>query len=144
LADLSAEAALFHFRDEKGSTVGFDVDTYTEDEEVPLLKRVSGPDSLLAKLNIHHRVLRAGERTVAGMKAQEWLGWAQTGETEEKYAFSLETMRSVPGKKAPRIHLSLDTGQPLANGKKPGKTMSDREAVSLWDMVVSSIRLAND
>jgi hypothetical protein len=139
--ELTEEAAVFHFRDGEGSTLGFDLDTYTEDEEVPLLKRVSGPDSLLVKLKVHHRVLRAGERTVAGMRAQEWLGWAQTGDTQEKYSFALETMRSVPGKDAPRIHLSLDTGQPLANRKQPRKTMSDQEAINLWDSVVSSIRL---
>jgi hypothetical protein len=139
--DLTEEAALFRFSDGEGSTLGFDLDTYTADEEIPLLKRVSGPDSLLAMLKVHHRVLRAGERTVAGMRAQEWLGWAQTGETEEKYAFALETMRSVPGKNTPRIHLSLDTGQRLANGKQPRKTMSAQEAINLWDSVVGSIRL---
>lgn len=141
--DLSEEAGSFSLEDGRGATLGVAIDTYAGDAHVPLLDRVSGPNSLLTIFDVHHRVLRSGERIVAGMKAQEWLGWAQVGERQDAYAFSMETMRLVPGKNAPKIHLSLDTGERLPNGELPGKVMSDDEAVTLWDSVVSSIRPAS-
>lgn len=139
---LSSEAGSFAFEDGRGSTFGVAIDTYAEDAQVPLLARVSGPDSLLTVFDVDHHVLRSGERTVAGMKAQEWLGRAKVGEHQEAFAFSMETMRAAPGKNAPKIHLSFDTGERLPNGELPGKIMTDDEAVKLWDVVVGSIRPA--
>jgi hypothetical protein len=140
--DLEEEAGRFNFDDGVGDTLGVDIDTYAEDAEVGLLSRVSGPDSLLTKFDVHHRVLRSGERTVAGMRAQEWLGWAQVGEHQNTFAFTLETMRAAPGKNAPKIHLSLDTAQTLPDGTLTKNTMSDEQATQLWDSVVKSIHPA--
>ncbi|MGZ5200549.1 MAG: T6SS immunity protein Tli4 family protein [Telluria sp.] len=142
-ADLRSEAGNFAFTDGRGSTLELDIDTYARDSRSPLLGRLAGPDSLMAKFNVGPTVLRSAERTVAGMKAQEWLGRVKTGDDLEAYVFAMETMRTNPGKTAPKIHLSLETGERLPNGKVPGKVMSDDEAVKFWDVVVNSIRPAS-
>lgn len=67
------ERTRYSFSDNKGTRVSFDVDTYTPNENVDLLSRVSGSKSLLTIFNVDHTVLRARELNVAGMKAQEWL-----------------------------------------------------------------------
>jgi hypothetical protein len=142
--DLQQESARFHFRDRIGNVFGLVIETYSEDSDVPLLSRVSGPDSLLSKFDVHHRVLRSGERTVAGMRAQEWLSWAQVGEDRDEFQFALETMRATPSKTAPKIHLSLDTAQTLPDGTETKNTMSDEQATQLWDSTVNSIRSASE
>jgi hypothetical protein len=132
------------FMDGKGQNFEVDIDTYAPDDKVPLLKRMTGPDSLLSVFQVNHTVLRARERTVAGMKAQEWLGWARISEEEGKtLKFALDTMRSKPGKDAPSLQLTFNTAQPLHSGMTTKTVMSDDEAVQLWDAVVSSIQLVN-
>lgn len=142
--DYKEESGSFLFRDSTGSAFALQIETYTPDASVPLLKRVSGSDSLLAKFDVRHTVLRARERTVAGMRAQEWLGWTKLGEQgdQKTFGFTLETMRATAAKSAPSIHLSLDTGQALEDGSPTSTLISDHEAIRLWDSVVESIRPA--
>jgi hypothetical protein len=141
--DLRSEAGNFAFTDQRGLTLELDIDTYAANSPPALLVRMSGPGSLMNTFDARPTVLRSGERTVAGMKAQEWLGRVKTGDEDDSYVFAMETMRSNPGKNAPKIHLSLETGDRLPNGKLPERVMSDEEAVQLWDVVVSSIRPAD-
>jgi hypothetical protein len=142
--EFKEENGSFLVRDGKGNAFGIEIDTYKADESVPLLKRVSGPDSLLTKFDVRHTVLRARERTVAGMRAQEWLGWTKLGEQEDEktFGFALETMRPAADKTTPSIHVSFDTGQPLEDGSATKTVISDEEAIQLWDSVVKSIRPA--
>jgi uncharacterized protein YcfL len=142
-AELRSEAGNFAFTDLRGSTLELDIDTYAENSRSPLLGRMSGPDSVMTKFDARPTVLRSGERTVSGMKAQEWLGRVKNADDQDSYVFAMETMRSNPGKNEPKIHLSLETGDRLPNGKLPGKVMSDDEAVQFWDVDVNAIRPAN-
>jgi hypothetical protein len=130
------------FKDNAGQSFEVDIDTYAPEEDVPLLKRMSGPNSLLNLFQVDHTVLRARERTVAGMHAQEWLGWAKTreGENAKQLKFALDTMRERPTKSTPRIELTFDTAQPLENGLPTKTVISDDDAIELWDSVVNSIR----
>jgi hypothetical protein len=142
MLDFKEERGSFHFRDALGTALSVDVDTYIVDGDVPLLKRMSGPDSLLTKFDVRHTVLRSGERTLGGMRAQEWLGWTKLGQNadEKTFAFALETLRPAPGKATPHIHLELDTAQALEDGTQTKTTMLDEEAIQLWDLIVKSIR----
>jgi hypothetical protein len=137
--ELKKETGSFSFSDKRGVTLELDLDTYAKDAKAPLLARASGPDSLLAKFDIKPTVLRSGERVVAGMKAQEWLGRIRTGEIQDTYSFAIETMREVPGRGAPKLHLSLSTADQQPGGERSGKLLSDDQAMQLWDLIVNSI-----
>jgi hypothetical protein len=142
LGDFKEETGSFLFRDGKGDDFRVEMSTYVGDKDVPLLSRVSSPDSLLTKFKIHHKVLRAKERSVAGMRAQEWLAWAKLDEQgdQKTFGFALETMPKTSVRNNQNITLSFDTGQPLEDGTKTKNWMSDEEAVKFWDTVVGSIR----
>jgi hypothetical protein len=143
--DYEDEYGSFMFRDKQRPdvVVSVVVDTYARDESVTLLQRVSGPDSLLKKVDARNVVLREGELKVAGMRAQEWLSWIMLGENrdEKQFGFALETMRPTPSPVQPHIHINLDTGQPDRDGTAYANSLTDQEAVALWDAVVKTIRL---
>lgn len=143
--DFQEETGRFLYRSKNGINFNINIDTYMPDERVPLLRRVSGSESLLARFQVKHKVLRARERTVAGMRAQEWLSWAETGPSENQgsYGFAIETMRVKPGKLSPSIRLSMDSSQPLVDGTPTTTLISGEEAIGLWDSIVDSIRPAN-
>lgn len=77
--DFVQERGTYYWRDNAGNTLDIQIDTYATDDPKGLLQRMAGPDSLLCLFHIGHTVLRSGERTVAGMRAQEWLGWTKLG-----------------------------------------------------------------
>lgn len=141
--DFVVEKAKSLFRNGRGLEFDIDVDTYTPDERVPLLARMAGPDSLLKVFDVSHTVHRTGERTVVGMRAQEWLGSAQTtDEADEKtFQFVLETMRPAPSKTTPGLNIIFETAQPLEDGSQTKTSISKGEAIRLWDSVVGSLRL---
>lgn len=140
--NFEAERANFWFRDNQGADFEVDVDTYAVDEGTTLLERMSRPDSLLAVFDVRHRVLRAQERLVAGMQAQEWLGWARLSDDsdERTLKFALETMRPKPSRVKPSISLTFNTAKSLDDGTPTKTLISDDEALQLWDAVVESIR----
>ena len=140
--DFAEENGRYSFSDNKGTRVNFNVDTYTPNESVDLLSRVSGPKSLLTIFKVDHTVLRARELNVAGMKAQEWLSWAilQDDSSVRTHTFELETMRSMPGKSRPQISVTLGTAQPQDNGVYAKTSASDEETIKLWDSIVTSIQ----
>jgi hypothetical protein len=142
--NFAVEKASFLFRNGRGAHFEVEVDTYAPDERVSLLARMSGPDSLLKIFNVNHMVHRAGERTVAGMRAQEWLGSAQTTDDADAKAlqFTLETMRPAPSRVKPSLNLTFETAQPLEDGSQTKTLISNDEAVRLWDSVVASLRPA--
>lgn len=144
MGDFQKESGRFLYRSPNGINFNINTDTYVPDERIPLLSRVSGSESLLAKFQVKHKVLRARERNVAGMRAQEWLSWAETGPSENQgsYGFAIETMRVKPEKSSPSLHLSLDSSQPLSDGTPTTTLISDDEAIGLWDSIVDSIRPA--
>ena len=136
------ESAQFLYRSSGGIDFSLNIDTFTSDDPTLLLNRVSGEKSLLTIFQVKHRVLRARELTVAGMNAQEWLSWARTGPDKDQhaYGFAVETRRSTPGKLSPRMQLYMDSAQLLVDGTPTITSISDNEAIQLWDSVVKSIR----
>lgn len=143
--DFVRESGSYYFLDGMGNTLDIAIDTFrANDPAAPLLKRVSGPDSLLNIFHIRTSVLRSGERTVAGMRAQEWLGWTNMGQDGDvkTFKFTMETMRPTGGKMTPLIQVTFDSAQPLKNGTLTKTTMSDYEAAAVWDTVINSIQPA--
>lgn len=142
--DFKDESGSFLFKNNEGADFEVDINTYIPDASKPLIARISGPDSLLAVFNVDHKVLRSGERDVANMHAQEWLGWAKLSSEDDakSFKFILETLRKEPGRVAPSISLTFNTGKPLPGGGTAKTNMSEHEAIQLWDKVVSSIRPA--
>lgn len=142
-ANLSQEIASFSFRDGQGLALEIDVDTFSQDDATPLLARMSGEDSLLNKFKVRHEVLRARERNLAGMKADEWLGIGYLGEGSQgrRLKFALETKRKNPTKSTPSIVLTLNSGQPLSDGTPATTRIEDEDTVDLWDRIVESIQL---
>lgn len=142
--EFKEESANLLFRDSKDKGTIFDVlvNTYQPDPATPLLKRMSGPDSLLAKFDAKHEVLRERELVVGEMQAQEWLGTIslEDGQGKKQYGFAMETMRSTPSKRLPRIRISFDTGQSFEEGSVNPSEMTDEAALQLWGTVLKSIR----
>ena len=140
----AGESASYDFRSKARPDllVSLEVNTFRPDESVPLLKRVGGADSLLNKFKANNKVMRQGELNVAGMRAQEWLSWIRLGEKADhkQYGFALETMRPKPALMQPHLHLELDSGQGTTNGEPNPNSLSDAEAVALWDAMVKSLR----
>jgi hypothetical protein len=142
--DFKDESGSFLFKNNEGADFEVDINTYIPDASKPLLARMSGRDSLLAVFDVDHTVLRSGERNIVNMRAQEWLGWAKLSSEDgaKSFKFILETMRKEPRKAAPSISLTFNTGKPLPGGGTAKTTISENEAIQLWDRVVSSIRPA--
>ena len=140
--DFEIEKSSFLFRNDLGEHFEVDINTFAKDDRVTLLERMSGPDSLLKIFDVPHTVFRAKEKTVAGMRAQEWLGSAQVteDESERAFQFTIETMRPLPSKAFPRISLTFETAQPLEDGRQTKTVISKDDAIRLWDSVVDSLR----
>lgn len=136
------ERGAFLFKSDDGSDFDIEINTFSPDADEPLLKRMSGPDSLLTIFNVNHEVIRSGERRILNMRAQEWLGWAKLSDEEgaKSFKFAMETMRSSPSMAMPSINLTFNTGKPLPGGGTAKTTLSDDQAVQLWDNVVGSIK----
>ncbi|WP_394780064.1 T6SS immunity protein Tli4 family protein [Undibacterium sp.] len=139
--DKEAAELSFHNKKHPDLVLNISVDTYAKNDKETLLQRVSG-SGLLGTFNVAHTVLRKGDITVAGMKAQEWLAWTELGDDKHKqHAFSLETIRPVPSPDHPLLGIELETGQQGPNGDEQKASLSDKDAVAMWDGIVRTIRL---
>lgn len=131
-----SEFATLHYVDPDVPDIIFsaDIDTYVKDSKESLLQRLDGPNSLLKKFNVGESVIRKGERTVAGMRAQEWIGSVKLGEDrdQKQLGFNLETMRSIPSPSAPKIHFEMEV--------KGARALDEKSALLQWDAVTASIR----
>ena len=141
----SLEQTDFTFRSKKRPDViiEIDIDTYSNSsqESDTLLQRVSGERSLLSIFDVRHKVLRKGNLTIAGMKAQEWLATFENGDHKD-HQFAFESYRPKPSSPAhPAIHMEMTTGQQDLDGVRHTSSLSDKEAMAVWDTMVKSIRL---
>jgi hypothetical protein len=143
LHEAESTSVTFRSDEQPDILITIDVDTYGLDEPGTLLQRVSGPNSLLEIFDARHKVLRKGDLNVAGMHAQEWLGSVKLGENRERkqYGFAFETRRPKPAPASPRVHVELDTGQHDRNGVERPNSLTDEQAMALWDSIIVSIRL---
>ena len=121
--------------------ISADVDTFSKDDPETLFDRLDGSSSLLSIVHLNRSVIRKREIQVGGMHAQEWLGAVKLPEQKDrKYGFALETTRRTPSRMSPKIHVGFDSGEPGIDGVEHETSVSDKEAVTLWDRAVESIR----
>jgi len=140
--DFVVEGGEYFWRDDAGNTFEIKTSTFNSNGPETLLLRMAGPGSLLSLFHVGHTVLRSGERTVSGMRAQEWLGWTDFGEHNDgkTFKFVTETMRPVASKSRPLIKVTFDSAQKLEDGTNTKTNLSDKEAMAMWDKVLDSIR----
>lgn len=141
--DFGREWYQFSYRNSRTPDVviSVDVDTFSKDDPETLFDRMSGPSSLLNIVKLNHSVIRKREIVIGGMHAQEWLGAVKLPErNDKKYGFALETVRRTPSRMAPKIHVGFDSGESGIDGVEHETSLSEHDAVTLWDRMVGSIR----
>jgi hypothetical protein len=112
------EHGSFKFKAGKGNVFDIQIHGFQGDAAVPLLTRMAAPNSLLARFNVFHTVLRGGERTVAGMRAQEWLGWTGVSRILKLKLPATRGMRRKPNP-ASCIHAYFQLTRPFLAGSTP-------------------------
>jgi len=115
-----------------------------EGTDKPLLERASAVTD-----RFDFDVLRKGETSFAGMKAQEWLGKGIDAHDNLILFFKIESMRADPAFVRPLMSIDLQTGgQLLESGPNEGKyvasSLTPREAMALWDAMIQSVRVRPD
>ena len=135
------ETAMFSFKSDLHKDLLFDI--YSRALVRPdegLLARVERrmEDAPLAMRMALH-TLRKGKRTVAGMEAEELLehfkekGYRMQG-------FTMETRRASPAYLQPQMSLDLTSGGQIPGADYVNSSLSNDEALQLWDKAVDSIR----
>jgi hypothetical protein len=84
--------------------------------------------------------LRKGGRQVAGMAAEESLHY-YIEQKAKNQLFEVETRRDDPGYERPRVKLEMSTGGRLNTGEYASTSLSNDDAMRLWDKIVNSIRV---
>jgi len=109
----------------------------------PLLERASAVTD-----RFDFDVLRKGETSFAGMKAQEWLAKGIDDHDNLILFFRAESMRADPAFVRPLMSIKLQTGGQLVSGRNKGKyvasSLTPREAMALWDAMTQSVRVRPD
>jgi len=155
------ELADFRFRDGRRAhrdvSLQIELNTFKQDENGPrLIQRV---DSSLSVFGFGPKVFRKGQMQLAGMSAEEWLG-RHGGEGWVEHGFSVESYPTSPAQTSPVLQLQLKTGGMIPNlptsglppylpstpvpgtmsTKEVNSSLSDDEAIGLWDAIVKSVR----
>jgi hypothetical protein len=136
----------------KTPDIHFHFDTSTHYQQKELLLQGDNLDKLLALKNA--RVLRKGEVALSGVaQVQEWLVYGDTddgnlvnGKQPRGHYFKIEGNTLVSNPLAPRVELTMRTGQAVREDENSMSTtsdssLSDAQALALWDAVSKSIRL---
>ena len=106
----------------------------------PLLDRMGGMAQFLGNLATSVRVLRKGDRQVGPYPGQEYLATAPGSNGMRSHAFVWETQGD--GTLAtPAIKIELTTGYHDGKGNQQKTSLTDQEAMKLWDDVLNSFRL---
>lgn len=139
--------------DEETASIGFRMDQYP-DLGLRIYSKALAPDgsdkTLLERAaqvesQFSVDVLRKGNVALADMAAQEWLTTGSDKHDNLTLLFRVESMRADPSFVRPLISIKLKTGGQLTGGPGEGKyvasSLTPREAIALWDAIVSSIRV---
>ena len=154
------EVATIRYRDAEARhrdvVVEVELGTLSRDDAEPrLVRRAEGN---FMGLGFRPKALRKGAARLAGMPAEEWLGRERI-EQRTEHVFAIESYPAAPGLATPTLQVTLGTGGMLPMGTVPAlsphrrsaspdsgggepvtASLSDDEAIALWDAVISSIR----
>ncbi|WP_322402809.1 T6SS immunity protein Tli4 family protein [Massilia luteola] len=106
----------------------------------PLLERMGGMVQFLGNLVTSVRVLRKGDRQVGPYPGQEHLASAPGSNGMRGHAFVWETQGDGT-LDTPAIKIELTTGYRDGKGNQQKTSLTDKEAMKLWDDVLGSFRL---
>jgi hypothetical protein len=121
--------------------VFFTVRTFTDiKEDDTLLQRGASNQKLLASIGA--KLIRKGVVDLPDLPAEEWLMRSKTIKGVPGQSFTLEANQSSGRPQAPLVTLELQTGVTGNNHENPPKnsSLSDDEAVKVWDAVSRSLR----
>jgi hypothetical protein len=86
-------------------------------------------------------ILRKGETTLGGMRAQEWLASGVNGHDNKVLSFAVESTRPDPAFTRPLMSFSLDTGGQLRRSRTyVNSSFTPGEGIALWDAIIKSVR----
>jgi hypothetical protein len=106
----------------------------------PLLERMGGMTQLLGNLATSVHVLRKGDRQVGPYKGQEHLASAPNSGGMRGHAFVWET-QGEGTLDTPAIKIELSTGHSDRKGNPQKTSLTDEQAMKLWDDILNSFRL---
>jgi hypothetical protein len=106
----------------------------------PLLERMGGMTQLLGNLATSVHVLRKGDRQVGPYKGQEHLASAPNSGGMRGHAFVWETQGDGT-LDTPAIKIELTTGHQDDKGNPQKTSLTDEQAMNLWDDILNSFRL---
>lgn len=106
----------------------------------PLLERMGGMTQVLGNLATSVHVLRKGDRQVGPYKGQEHLASAPNSGGMRGHAFVWET-QGEGTLETPAIKIELSTGHSDRKGNPQKTSLTDEQAMKLWDEIVNSFRL---
>lgn len=106
----------------------------------PLLERMGGITQILGNLATSVHVLRQGDRQVDSYKGQEHLASAPNSGGMRGHAFVWET-QGEGTLETPAIKIELTTGHQDDKGNPQKTSLTDKEAMKLWDDILNSFRL---
>lgn len=121
--------------------VSFDLETDTSIQESDtLLDRGSAVDTVLR--NIGGRTIRKGNVDLGGWAVQEWLLSGKTTWGIQGNHMTLEGNSKIGSPATPLLTLDMDTGSEnnVAREKLDNASLSEAEAVTLWDAVSRTLR----
>ncbi|MBA5607052.1 hypothetical protein H3H36_16970 [Duganella sp. FT3S] len=110
--------------------------------EQTLLQRVASHPytGIYATLARQIKTLRKGVHDIHGIKGEEILEVFPTENGFKQHSFRWETLGAVKSIFAPSIVFEFESGTPLEGEPRP-PTLTDDQAVKLFDSIVNSIRL---
>jgi hypothetical protein len=106
----------------------------------PLLERMGGMTQLLGNLATSVHILRKGDRQVGQYKGQEHLASAPNSGGMRGHAFVWETQGNGT-LNTPAIKIELTTGHQDNKGNPQKNSLTDEQAMKLWDDILNSFRL---
>ena len=120
--------------------VSINLSTLTKKPGPSLLERQGGAMNMLGTLISKVHKLREGDRTTAGLAGQESLIRAPNAGGHPAHLFVWET-QGQSRSAYPYIELELQTGRADKNGDEGPASLTDKQAIELFDAIVNSIRL---
>lgn len=109
-------------------------------KDKPLLERMGGLSQALGNLATAVNVLRKGDRQIGPYKGQEHLASAPNSGGMRGHAFVWET-QGEGTLDMPAIKIELTTGHQDSKGNPQKTTLTDQQAMKLWDEILNSFRL---
>ena len=138
------EYAYVHFRlkEHPDVTVTVSTETTMKEGEEGLLDRIArkSKESALIELFKKVKTLRRGNHPVGDIAGEEDLSAAPTGETFSTHMFRWESAGTLKQLYSPGITVEFESGKINIGGySKP--SVSDKQAIELFDSIVNSIRV---